>query len=382
MVDALRGFALLGLWLVHCVEGFELYWLEAHPPSAWFDAVFAVFSSKSFAIFALLFGFSFATIMANGKSRGQDATGRFAWRLAVLLAIGTVHALLYRGDILQVLAVLGLLAIPLGWVRSRWTLALIAVILFLQVPLWLRAYLALHDPAVAAVPPYFATDTGQALLRDGTFWQVTASNAAEGMLSKWSFYGEVGRLTQIAGLVVTGMLLHRTRLFADAAARLRTWAGIAAAGGLAWLALHFFGAMLILPTAEQGGVQMAWQNSDWALTQYRALAATAFQVALFVLAWHSPLRQALAWLQAPGRMTLTLYVGQSVIGCLLLYGYALALWPALTQPMLVLGGIALFAGQAALAHWWFARFAYGPLEWLWRAATLRRRDIPFRRQPA
>lgn len=53
MVDALRCWALLGLFLVHCVERFELYWLDP-VPDGWFDAVFAVFAGKAFAIFALL----------------------------------------------------------------------------------------------------------------------------------------------------------------------------------------------------------------------------------------------------------------------------------------------------------------------------------------
>ena len=90
LVDALRGFALLGLFLVHCVERYELHWLDPHP-GPWFNGVFAVFSGKSFAIFALLFGFSFATIMANERARGGDLTLRFAWRLILLFAIGTVH---------------------------------------------------------------------------------------------------------------------------------------------------------------------------------------------------------------------------------------------------------------------------------------------------
>ena len=73
MVDALRGYALLGLFMVHCVERFELYWLDPQP-DAWFDGTMAVFAGKAFAIFALLFGFSFATIMANERARGGDFT--------------------------------------------------------------------------------------------------------------------------------------------------------------------------------------------------------------------------------------------------------------------------------------------------------------------
>jgi uncharacterized protein len=52
LIDSLRGYALMGLFLVHCVELFELHW--AHPqPSLAFDLVFALFAGKAFALFAL-----------------------------------------------------------------------------------------------------------------------------------------------------------------------------------------------------------------------------------------------------------------------------------------------------------------------------------------
>ncbi|MGL6159024.1 hypothetical protein [Microbulbifer sp.] len=58
LVDALRGFALLGLFLVHCLEYFELYWRDPEP--SWVrDIVFYLFSGKAYAIFAMLFGLSF-----------------------------------------------------------------------------------------------------------------------------------------------------------------------------------------------------------------------------------------------------------------------------------------------------------------------------------
>jgi uncharacterized protein len=114
--------------------------------------------------------------------------------------------------------------------------------------------------------------------------------------------------------------------------------------------------------------------------QWRALAATAFQVAAFVLLWITPLRALLGWLAAPGRMTLTLYVGQSLIAAPLLYGFGLGLWDDLSQGELVLAGVVLFAAQAAGAALWYRGFRYGPLEWLWRAGTRTTLAIPFRRQ--
>ena len=137
MVDALRGFALLGLFLVHCVERWEVYWLNP-TLNGWSETVMALFAGKAFAIFALLFGFSFATIMANERARGDDFTLRFAWRMLLLLAFGTLHVLFYRGDVLQVLAVIGLLLIPLDRIRSDRVLLVLAALAFIQIPLWLR----------------------------------------------------------------------------------------------------------------------------------------------------------------------------------------------------------------------------------------------------
>src|SRR5687767_445305 len=156
LVDALRGFALLGLFMVHCVERFELYWLDPRP-DAWFDAVFALFSGKAYAIFALLFGFSFATIMANERARGGDFTCRFVWRLGLLFLIGTLHGLIYRGDILQVLAAIGLLLIPFDRVKPDRVVLIVAALLFVQVPLLFRAWGATQGWTTAS--PLFWTDT-------------------------------------------------------------------------------------------------------------------------------------------------------------------------------------------------------------------------------
>ncbi len=84
-LDALRGFALMGLFLVHMPELYELYW--AHPVTdptqlMWHDVIFTVFAGKSFALLALCFGVSFFIIMDRAAKRGVDFTGVScgAWR--------------------------------------------------------------------------------------------------------------------------------------------------------------------------------------------------------------------------------------------------------------------------------------------------------------
>ena len=70
-----------------------------------------------------------------------------------------------------------------------------------------------------------------------------------------------------------------------------------------------------------------------------------------------------------GKMALTNYCGQSVIGTFLLFGWGLGYIGELRN--LYTFGIALLviALQMILSKWWLSKFKYGPLEWLWRSAT-------------
>lgn len=93
-------------------------------------------------------------------------------------------------------------------------------------------------------------------------------------------------------------------------------------------------------------------------------------------------RPRLQWLAPAGRMALTNYLLQSVIGTLIFYGYGLGQWgriDRLGQLGLVLG---VFALQGLASRWWLARFHFGPMEWLWRAATYLRWPPLLRVQPA
>lgn len=370
MVDALRGYALLGLFIVHCVERFELYWLSP-APDPWFDAVWALFAGKAFAIFALLFGFSFATIMANERARGGDFTWRFAWRLLLLLLIGTIHVLFYRGDVLQVLAVVGLLMIPFDRVRSDRVLLLLAALAFLQIPLWLRWWAAGQGADWALAAPLYNAWGDLQTLTGGSALAVAIDNQGPGTVGKWSYYLETGRVMEIAGLFLVGMVIHRRRLFADAADKRGLWLAVAGISAAAWFVAVWIEGLFTPSEAQK-------QTVEWLTGQARNLPAMAFQVAAFVLLWHTPVRRLQELLVPAGKMTLTLYVGQSIVGTLLFYGWGFGLWDDFTNAQVVLGGFVAFAAQLALASWWFRHFRYGPLEWLWRAATRTTLAVPFR----
>jgi uncharacterized protein len=198
------------------------------------------------------------------------------------------------------------------------------------------------------------------------------------MMSKWSYYLETGRVVEIAGLFFLGMVIQRRGWFADAGHHRSGWFAVLAVSAALWALARWAGPSVLPAGADAGGAPMVRQSLESAVDQWRALGATGFQVALFVLLWLSPLRRPLGWLAPPGKMTLTLYVGQSLVAAPLLYGFGLGLWDDLSQGQLALVGALLFAVQAALAALWFRAYRYGPLEWLWRAATRTTLAVPFR----
>ena len=113
VVDALRGFAVMAIILVHNLEHFIFPVYPTEQP-AWlavlndgvFNVIFSLFAGKAYAIFALLFGFTFYIQCHNQTKKGKDFGYRFLWRLVLLLGFATLNAAFFpAGDVLLLFAV-------------------------------------------------------------------------------------------------------------------------------------------------------------------------------------------------------------------------------------------------------------------------------------
>jgi len=374
IVDGLRGYALFGLFLVHMTGYFELY--NARPvPSLVQDTVLWLFLGKSFSLLAICFGFSFFIMMDGARRRGQPFAGRFAWRLAILFVIGLLHSLIYRGDIIAVLAIAGFILIPFDRIRSNRLLLIIAGFLLLQPFLIFRIIAGLAGYDWAWAEPLFYDDGGA--MRPslfGTFGELLQANIVAGKFSKWAFYIETGRIVEILGLYLIGLVLGRVRFFAapEKFAPMRAWLLVAAI-------------LLILPLSYVRPLVCCHSRgpfywSDVMVSGWIDLAGMAISLLVFVQLWLWGADRLFRYLVPPGRMTLTLYIGQSLVFVPVYYGFGLHLWDRITQPESLALGLVAFAAQWAFAIFWFRRFQYGPLEWLWRAATKLSTDVPFRRR--
>jgi uncharacterized protein len=239
----------------------------------------------------------------------------------------------------------------------------------------------LMDPGYQPATPLHWTLYGQAtpVFASGSFTDLLALNAWTGQAAKWAWVIDTWRWPQMLGLFVCGLLLGRSGVLQDPP-RLRR---------LAWRALWTgLAASLLIWLTRRGvavlGLKDLRQHVVAGLPDMLGnLAQAAVWAGGFVLLWGWALPRRLLSLLAPyGRMSLTCYTTQALFGVPFFYGFGLGMYRHV-GPLMALGfGLGVFLLQWAFARWWLKRYAYGPLEWLWRAATLRSWQVPLRRPSA
>lgn len=162
VADVLRGIAVMGIILLHSIEHFNFYsypdtagqseWLDFSDKAIW-DGMFFLFGGKAYAVFALLFGFSFFIQYDNQRLRGKDFRGRFCWRLFLLFLFGNLNASFFTAEVLVLYSLVGFILPLTCRLKDKWLLVLACVLLIQPLPLY-YAIRAACDPAFVtpAVP--------------------------------------------------------------------------------------------------------------------------------------------------------------------------------------------------------------------------------------
>ena len=343
VIDALRGFSLIGICLIHSMQHFgAMGTMTSQAVFPWEGTMNEIFSwlinylvfGKFFIIFSCLFGLSFFIQMDRAAKKGLDFRPRFLWRLVLLLAIGYLHGLIVRVDILLIYAILGFVLV----LMYKWPTKLLAGItlyLFLGgatlVPV---AYKSLTAPAVEQVEERMAERPASRPAgprKVQTLSETIESNAWDGILGKMRFQVSSGRIYLTLGLFILGFIVGRIRLFErmdEFRGRLNRWALLALAGlGLLYVARSY------LPPVAWGEVLTAYLWVIVVMEGYRL----------------QKVQRAMAPLVSYGRMGLTNYIVQSVIGVFIFSGFGLD-WSHLGVFLSVLVCLAYTGVQILLAE--------------------------------
>jgi uncharacterized protein len=393
-VDAVRGFALLGIVVAHMVEQY----LGSPPPPS--RPNFGIFSpidglalgvvqllavGKFFTMFSLLFGLSFFIQMDRAAERGVAFARRFMWRLMVLFTIGLVHHLFYRGDILTVYAILGLMLVPFYRATDR-TLLITALILLLgghRLIFAAAGMAGLHPPLMSIdntkLEAYYAA------IKSGSLPMLFWLNLRDGFAMKMEFqFSWFGRGYQTMGLFLLGLYIGRHGWHEMTSELRRPIRRITAAGlALALLSAGSLAAVMFVAGPPQSPSDIKTWHMAVGLTLYDFvnLGLSAVFMGGFLLLYHSKrLHDTLSRLAPVGRTALTTYVCQTLIGTFIYYGHGLNRSGEIGAATALLLAFALFAVQILAASLWLRYFRYGPLEWFWRCATFGKWQ-PFRVGP-
>lgn len=374
VVDALRGLAILSIMLLHNLEHFDLYyfpeylpdWLKAVDGVVW-SSLFFLFAGKSYAIFALLFGFTFYIQISNRQKEGKDFRGRFAWRLLLLLGFGAINSIFYQGDILAIYAVIGFVLIPVCHLKDKWVL-MVGAILLLQPLSWINFVMAALDPVFIPQPTstngYF--EQAAKHMSDGSFADMVVSNFTVGKMAVLGWTWEVGRVFQTAGIFMMGMLIGRRKLFVTSESSLKFWKYALPVAAATFLILYF-GKNTITELLVKKSIR---GMLDAILVTYTNLSFMVVLVSSFILLYQTNVFQKIASKLIPiGRMTLTNYVVQSILGATLYYGWGLGLYKYTGATFSLLIGMALVTLQILFCRWWLKSHKQGPLEGVWHRLT-------------
>lgn len=373
MVDALRGFAVMAILLLHNVEHFifSVYptespaWLEVIDDGV-FNAAFALFGGKAYAIFALLFGFTFSVQYANQHSQGKDFGYRFLWRLVGLALLATLNAAFFPGgDVLMLYAIMGIIL----FVARKWSdrgILIAAIILFLQPMEWYHYIASLINPA-HALPNYGVGtlyNTVGEVTRSGNFMEFIWCNITTGQQASFLWAVGAGRLWQTAGLFLMGLYIGRKQLFVTNEYNIKFWTKTLIISAV------MFCPLFSLRNQIMEGTSLTLQTVGTAFDMWQKLAFTFVLVSSFVLLYQSEgFRKCVDGLRYYGKMSLTNYISQSIVGAIIYFPLFLYLAPNCGYTVSLLIGVGVFYAQLAFCRRWLKSHKYGPLEGLWRKWT-------------
>jgi uncharacterized protein len=380
IIDILRGFALLGIIIVHFTEQ---YYAGQHPDSQRdFGAMnladkivqgvsVVLVQGKFYMIFSFLFGLSFF-IQLNKSSGSPSFLIRFAWRLIVLFAIGLVHSLHYRGDVLTIYALLGFGLLVCYRLSDR-GLLILAFFLVFDIPSFgVRLY---HAAFFTGENPFNSNQKELQLyfdtLKSGTYFAILKANLPE-LISKFNFQVFSGRIYITFGLFLLGLYAGRKNFFGCWQEQIEwvrkifqvsLWTIL---GCFIFLGVVFGGATLIGIKLNEA---LQWAFGGFALDVFNTCLATFYVTGILLLYRKEKWKNSLRHLYALGRMGLTTYLMQTLFGFLIFFSVGLGLLSSMGALPCLLIGLAVFTFQIQFSKWWLRRFRFGPVEWLWRSFT-------------
>ncbi|TDL35351.1 DUF418 domain-containing protein [Jeotgalibacillus sp. S-D1] len=365
-LDVMRGFSLLGIFIVNMIafhspmyyyDPFSWWGDSLNRPAYWWIDVFV--QASFYPLFTIMFGYGLAMQYQKSVEKGRNFYPFAIKRLGVLLVIGIIHAfVIWSGDILISYAVVGLLFIWLLKLSGKW-LIILGTVLFL-LPQSLISLVLLVASAVdpTSVTHFNAVQDIQSSIE--AYGNGTINEIFTQRFSDWKYANNpsafISLIIALLPLMMIGGGVSKMRLLERAKDKKKT---------LTVILLVSLPVALVLKTSPYWGEK----NLAYSFLQDFVggpLLSIAYMALIALLMTFTSSEKWLRPFAQTGKMSLTNYLMQSVIGTLIFYNYGLGLYgqvSLLTGTLLAAG---IFILQVIISEIWLSKFRRGPIEFVWR----------------
>ena len=379
LLDVYRGFAILGIFVVNIVIMNSTFLNQDEFAKQWTSGIdqFAerilqlFFYTKFFPIFSLLFGLGISMQAIKLRSRNKLKFAFFGRRMFFLFLIGVFHVVfIWSGDVLHLYALLGLL-VTLLLSRSN-TLILSLSVFFLLFPF--------YDDVLFHFLEIFKYDPGSFLagydgakvnsvIREGSYFEGLKLRMMEYMANLPMLLGFLAPLA--LSMFLLGLYLGKNGIYNSLESFIEK-----IKLPMIFLAVftNIYRVLFLFVLPDYG----VYSNEQLRPLFIKGMVISDVFMGLFylwIIGWlwyNTKFKFLLRPLRHAGRMALTNYIMQSVIGMVLFSSLGFSLYETFSPSQTLSIAIAVFAFQVLYSKLWLTYFRFGPLEWLWRCLTYKK----------
>ncbi|RST59624.1 DUF418 domain-containing protein [Siminovitchia terrae] len=367
-LDVLRGFSLLGILLVNMISFHSPYGYY-NPYEWWKYGDLTVYTwldilvqGSFYPIFAMMFGYGLVIMQRRSAIRGTSFLKISMRRLSILLIFGIIHAFfIWSGDILITYALMGMvlllfLRLPGPWLMGLgWGLYLLPQLFFSG----MLVLASLFDSAsLADYIDIAGLQQSEIIYSTGSFMEITNQRILDWKANNLS-----------GGLIIYFFIILPMMMIGAGAGKMQ-WLEKAASQWKKWLVILLIAlpigiAVKTLPFLM--GLTISFQYIQDAIGG--PILGMAYIAAIVLIMRSAKVAKLLHPLSSIGRMSITIYIMQSVIGTLIFYHYGLGLYGKISLATGTWLAFAIYIIQVVFAEIWLSKFKQGPIEKFWRFLT-------------
>lgn len=368
-LDLVRGFSLLGIFIANMLH-FHTPYLYIDPysyftsSSDWMTLQFIkIYVEASFyPLFAIMFGYGLNMQFEKTQRLKTPFAPIMSKRLAILVLIGLIHAwLIWSGDILFTYALMGFVMIAAVRIPKKWLIPIASFIYIIPTSIMIIGLFLLEranpDALMTGYANYHQIERSISAYARGSFGEIFSFRFFEWLL--FGLTNSMLALLIILPLIMFGAGLSKWKIIERASemkVRLTIIALICIGLGV-WLK----------STPFHYGETMDYQMLQ---TLFGGpILGIGYAAALLVLYQLPIVKILLRPFTKAGRMSLTVYITQSIIATTIFYAYGFGLYGKVDLITGTWMAVGIFVIQVLLAEIWLMKFRMGPIEWVWRKLT-------------